>query len=204
MPDHASSHAAPTPPPLLILGSSSRYRRDLLQRLGLPFTTHAPNVDERPRTGEAPRDTALRLSALKASAVRASHPQAVVIASDQVADCDGQAINKPGNYQAAFHQLQRLQGRQVRFHTGLCVQRGDHQALDCVTTTVQFLPLTDTQIRNYLQREPAFDCAGSAKVEGLGISLLASVQDDDPTALIGLPLIRLTAMLREFGIDPLA
>ena len=185
----------------LILASGSRYRRELLERLGLPFETWSPEVDEAPLAGEGPRQTAARLARAKAQAGAARFPQAWVIGSDQVAEVDGTPVNKPGSLDLARRQLRALSARTVRFHTGLCVwnaaARRGHERL--VTTEVQFRPLDDAEIERYLAREPAIDCAGSAKSEGLGIALLTRMTGDDPTALIGLPLIELCALLRDEG-----
>jgi septum formation protein len=192
--------------PALILGSTSRYRRELLQRLGVPFEVAAPEVDETPRPGERPVDLAVRLALHKARDVAARFPDAVVIGSDQVADLEGEPLGKPGTHERAVAQLTAMRGREVRFHTAVAVvhaQRGlTREAL--VTVTVRFRPLTDAHIERYLQLELPYDCAGSAKAEGLGISLLSAIESDDPTALIGLPLIQTCALLREAGIDPLS
>jgi septum formation protein len=187
----------------LVLASSSRYRRELLKRLGLPFKAVSPSVDESPRASEMPRQTAMRLAREKADAVGRKHPSAWIIGSDQVADLDGQALGKPGTMEFAREQLRALSGHTVLFHTALCFSnsRLDRRHERVVTTDVVFRRLTDTEIERYLEREPAFDCAGSAKSEGLGISLLSRLGGDDPTALIGLPLIALSAMLRAEGFD---
>ena len=194
-----------TPPPL-ILGSTSRYRRELLQRLRLPFDTVAPQVDETPLPGEAPAALALRLALAKAQAVAALHPQAVVIGSDQVADLDGSPIGKPGTHARATEQLQRMRGREVVFQTAVAVVRADTgfaRAL-LAPVRVRFRDLSDAEIERYLRLEEPYDCAGSAKSETLGIALLSAIESDDPTALVGLPLIRTCALLREAGLDPLA
>jgi septum formation protein len=194
-----------TPAATLILASTSRYRRDLLSRLRLPFDVLAPAVDESARPGEAPRALAMRLALAKARAVSLQHPGAVVIGSDQVADFDGQALGKPGTHERAVQQLRAMRGRTVLFHTAVSVVRGEpafeHSALCSVT--VRFRDLSDPQIEHYLQAEQPYDCAGSAKSEGLGITLLSAIESDDPTALIGLPLIRTAELLRRAGIDPL-
>jgi septum formation protein len=193
-------------PPRLILASTSRYRRELLQRLRLPFSTVAPDVDETAVDGEAPATMAQRLALAKASAVAAREPQAIVIGSDQVAELDGSAVGKPGSHDRAVQQLQAMRGRAVRFHTAVAVTHTDsgfvQQAL--VTVTVRFRPLSDVEIERYLLLEQPYDCAGSAKVETLGIVLADAIESDDPTALVGLPLIRTSAMLRAAGLDPLA
>jgi len=185
----------------LVLASSSPYRRALLARLGLAFDTWAPGVDERPRAGEAPRATAVRLATAKAQAGAARFPQAWIIGSDQVADVEGRAVGKPGTLANARRQLAELSGRTVLFHTALCVAHGtlarSHERL--VTTEVVFRDLSADEIERYLAREPALDCAGSAKSEGLGIALLERVASEDPTALVGLPLVALAAILRTEG-----
>ncbi len=192
--------------PPLILGSTSRYRRELLQRLRLPFEVVAPQVDETPRPGEAPTALALRLALAKAQAVAALRPEAVVIGSDQVADLDGQPIGKPGTHERATAQLRLLSGRRAVFQTAVAVARastGFAQVL-LAPVAVQFRTLSDAEIKHYLRLEEPYDCAGSAKCETLGIALLASIESDDPTALVGLPLIRTCQLLRAAGIDPLA
>ncbi|HNK05205.1 MAG TPA: Maf family nucleotide pyrophosphatase [Giesbergeria sp.] len=192
-------------PPLvrtLVLGSTSRYRRELLQRLGLPFTVAAPDVDETPLQGEAPRALALRLALAKAHAVAAQHPDAVVIGSDQVADLRGQPLGKPGTHERASAQLQRMSGETVIFQTAVavvCAATGFEQ-VDLAPVEVRFRTLTGDEIERYLHAEQPYDCAGSAKSEGLGISLLDAILSDDPTALVGLPLIRTCRMLRAAGL----
>lgn len=192
--------------PAIVLASTSRYRRELLQRLGLPFTVQAPHVDERPLAGEAPEATARRLARAKAQAIAAEQPNSIVIGSDQVADVDGEALSKPGLHEAALEQLLRMQGRCVVFHTALAVVGpGDRALVDCVPTSVRFRTLPAAQLDAYLRAEQPYDCAGAAKIESMGITLVQSVQSDDPTALIGLPLIRLTDMLADCGVRlPLA
>jgi septum formation protein len=187
--------------PSIVLASTSPYRRELLRRLRLPFSVRAPQVDEDVRPGEAPRDTACRLALAKARAVALDRPGAVVIGSDQVADVDGEALSKPGSHDAALVQLTRMQGREVVFHTALAVigPDGTHQ-VDDVPTAVRFRVLPVDQLDAYLRAEKPYDCAGAAKIESLGITLLESVRSDDPTALIGLPLIRLTSMLAACGV----
>jgi septum formation protein len=186
----------------IILASGSRYRRELLERLGLAFETWSPDVDERALAGESPRGTAERLARSKADVAASRWPQALIIGSDQVADLGGQAIGKPGTLDNARAQLRRLSGRAVLFHTGLCLLNAasGHAQVRVVTTDVAFRTLTDAEIDAYLAREPAIDCAGSAKSEGLGIALLDRLGGDDPTALVGLPLIALSQMLRAEGI----
>ncbi len=188
----------------LILASSSRYRAELLTRLRLPFTALSPDVDETPRVGETPHELALRLSVAKAEAVATQHPGCLVIGADQVATVDGEAIGKPGTHEKAFAQLRRLSGHTVLFHSALCVHDGQrHQAEDIVTRCV-FRDLSDEEIDTYLRLDLPYDTAGSAKAEGLGISLMSAMHSDDPTAIIGLPLIALSRMLRDFGLNPLA
>lgn len=187
----------------LILASSSSYRQDMLQRLGIPFTAMPPQVDETPLEGESPAALALRLSRAKAAAVARHHPGALVIGSDQVATIDGKAIGKPGDHAAATAQLRLLSGRSVEFHSALCVTDGLREEVDDVITTCRFRELAPDEIEHYLQRERPYDTAGSAKAEGLGIALMESMRSDDPTAIIGLPLIALSRMLRSFGMNPL-
>jgi len=194
-----------TPDLPLILASTSPYRRELLARLRLPFKVMSPQVDETPRDGEAPASLALRLGLEKARLVGKQQPDAVVIGSDQVADLNGAAIGKPGDHERATNQLRRMSGKQVLFHTAVAVVHvamGFERAL-LATVTVRFRPLSDTDIECYLRAEQPYDCAGSAKCETLGIALLASIESDDPTALVGLPLIRTCELLRQAGIDPL-
>ncbi|MCZ8106156.1 MAG: Maf family nucleotide pyrophosphatase [Burkholderiaceae bacterium] len=188
--------------PPLILASTSPYRRELLQRLRIPFETVAPGVDEIPQPGETPAALARRLSLEKARAVAVRRPGALVIGSDQTATLDGVAtIGKPGTHTRAIAQLRAASGRALVFHTGLCVWRPDGEPLlECVDTRVRFRTLTDDEIERYLWAETPYDCAGSAKSEGLGVTLLDAQEGPDPTALIGLPLIRLAAMLREAGL----
>ncbi|MGB3836655.1 Maf family nucleotide pyrophosphatase [Castellaniella sp.] len=187
----------------LILASSSPYRRELLQRLKLPFQCVSPDVDEQVRAGESPQALAQRLAKEKAARVLQSWPDALVIGSDQVACCDGQAVGKPGTHQVAQAQLRRFSNREVLFHTAVCVMDARRMQQDIVTTQCGFLPLTDQQIEHYLLAEQPYDTAGSAKAEALGIALMAYMRSDDPSALIGLPLIAVCRMLREFGLDPL-
>jgi len=183
----------------LILASTSVYRRELLERLRIPFEVVAPKVDETPLTGESTLDLALRLAQAKAAAVAKEHPHAWVIGSDQVADLCGAAIGKPGNFERALAQLQLMRGQTVTFHTALCLMKGEKQTTLGVPTEVRFRKLADDILENYLLAEEPYDCAGSAKSEGLGISLLESIKSDDPTALIGLPLIALSGLLRDAG-----
>ena len=187
----------------LILASGSRYRRALLERLGLPFTAIAPDLDETPQDGEAPATTARRLAIAKARAVAVVHPDALVIGSDQVADCDGVAVSKPGSHDAARAQLTALSGRSIVFHTAVALIDGaSHRCqLRQVDVTSRFRLLDVATIESYLVRERPYDCAGSAKAEGLGIALISRLQGDDPTALIGLPLIALVDLLAAEGVN---
>jgi len=189
--------------PSLILASGSRYRRELLKRLGLRFRSWSPDVDETPLPGEPPRELAVRLARLKADAGGRRHTQAWIIGSDQVADLDGRPLGKPGTVENARRQLQEVSGHSVLFHTAVCIwnARLERRHERLVTTEVAFRRLADAEIERYLAREDALDCAGSAKAEGLGISLLARLGGDDPTALIGLPLIAVSAILRAEGFD---
>lgn len=186
----------------LILGSTSRYRKELLTRLRIPFETSAPDVDETPHSNESPKDLALRLALAKARAVALKYPEAVVIGSDQVADLEGTPLGKPGNHTNAILQLQRMRGKTVIFQTALsvvCIATG-YERTDLAEVKVKFRDLSDAEIESYLRAEEPYDCAGSAKSEGLGIALLDSIDNDDPSALIGLPLIRTCQMLREAGV----
>ncbi|GAB4463844.1 MAG: Maf-like protein [Burkholderiaceae bacterium] len=186
----------------IVLASTSPYRRALLQRLRLPFDVLAPRLDEAALPDEAPRATALRLARAKADDVAARAVDALVIGSDQVADVEGRALSKPGTHDAALDQLERMQGRTIVFHTALAVVDAARGAalVDTVPTAVRFRRLPRTELDAYLRAETPYDCAGAAKIEGLGIALVESVESDDPTALIGLPLIRLVAMLEHFGV----
>ena len=190
----------------LILGSTSTYRRDLLARLHIPFEVAAPDVDETPLPGEAPHALAKRLALAKAKAVAAKFPQAVVIGSDQVADLHGQSLGKPGTHDRAVAQLRLMRGQTVVFQTAVsvvCLEIGFEET-SLAAVRVAFRDLTDSEIENYLRIEQPYDCAGSAKSEGLGIALLASIDSDDPTALVGLPLIRTCKMIQAAGIDILS
>jgi len=193
------NHANPRP---LILASTSAYRRELLQRLRLPFTVQAPNVDETPRPGELPAQIAVRLALAKAQAVAALNPQALVIGSDQVADLNGQALGKPGTHARAVAQLQSMRAQSVVFQTAVAVvcQASGFAQTGLAQVKVTFRDLSDAQIEAYLQAEQPYDCAGSAKSEGLGIALLARIDNDDPTALVGLPLIRTCQLLTAAGL----
>jgi septum formation protein len=189
-------------PRALILGSTSRYRRELLSRLALPFEVASPDVDETPGPGEAPEPLARRLALAKARSVAQRFPEAVVIGSDQVADLDGEPLGKPGTHERATLQLQRMRGRTVIFQTALSVvcQASGFEASDLAAVRVRFRDLSDAEIEFYLRHEQPYDCAGSAKSEGLGIALLESIESDDPTALVGLPLIRTARLLRSAGL----
>ncbi len=187
----------------LILASSSRYRKAMLERLGIPFASISPDADESPLPGETPSQLAQRLSMAKAQAVLAAHPGTVVIGSDQVATLGGSPIGKPGNFERAKKQLEALSGRTVEFHSALCVTDGKRYEIDDVVTRCRFRSLSTSEIIAYLEKEQPYDTAGSAKAEGLGIALMDSMESNDPTAIIGLPLIALCRMLRAFGLDPL-
>lgn len=187
----------------LILGSTSPYRRDLLTRLRVPFETHSPEVDETPHSGESPPEMACRLALAKAHAVAEKFPQAIVIGSDQVADLDGQPLGKPGNHERAVAQLRQMRGKTVIFQTAVavvCAETGFEQ-VELAQVKVKFRQLTDPEIETYLRAETPYDCAGSAKSEGLGIALLESIENDDPTALVGLPLIRTCRLIQAAGIQ---
>ena len=187
----------------LILASSSHYRRDLLARLGLPFEISAPVVDETPEPGELPAALSARLARSKAKSIHRAN--AIVIGSDQVASLDGRALGKPGNHQAAVEQLQACQGHEVVFHTAVCVAADHGRRLQehVDLTRVRFRQRTRAELSHYLEREPAYDCAGGFKAEGLGIALFEAIESHDPTALIGLPMIWLAGALRAAGLDPL-
>lgn len=190
------------PAPSVVLGSTSPYRRELLSRLRLRFEVAAPHVDETALPGEAPAALARRLALEKARAVAARYPEAAVIGSDQVADLDGHALGKPGSHERAVEQLRRMRGRTVIFHTALavvCAARGFEQA-DLAPVRVTFRDYGDEEIEAYLRAEQPYDCAGSARSEGLGIALLEAIESDDPSALVGLPLIRTARMLRAAGV----
>ena len=190
----------------LVLASTSRYRRELLARLRLPFDVASPEVDEEVLDGELPLALASRLALEKAEAVAAGDAEAVVIGSDQVADLDGLALGKPGDHARATAQLKAMRGRRVVFHTAVAVvcRASGFRAVETASVGVRFRDFGDAEIERYLRLEQPYDCAGSAKAETLGIALLASIDSDDPTALIGLPLIRTCELLRRAGIDPLA
>ena len=187
----------------LVLASTSAYRKMLLERLHLPFDTDRPETDEAPLPGEAPAATAERLAAEKARAVAARWPDALIIGSDQVADLGDQVFGKPGTEARAIAQLQRMRGQTVVFHTALALlnTRTGHLQVEGIPTQVRFRNLSDDEIRRYVAKEQPLDCAGSAKSEGLGITLLDAMPGEDPTALIGLPLIALSRMLRAEGLE---
>lgn len=192
----------PAHPRRLVLASTSRYRQDLLARLGLPFEVAAPHADERPLSGETPADTALRLAATKAQSVRALHRDALIIGSDQVATSAGKLLGKPGDHATASRQLRSLSGKSADFYTALALldaMNGSVQ-IEVVPCRVHFRDLDDARIEKYLRREQPYDCAGSAKAEGLGIALIERIETPDPTSLIGLPLIALTTMLERAGL----
>lgn len=195
-----------TTTPSLILGSTSRYRRELLARLRIPFESAAPSTDETPRPGEEPASLAQRLALAKARDVAARFPDCIVIGSDQVADLEGEPIGKPGSHENAVAQLRRMRGRSVVFQTALAVVRPaiGYEAVSLVPVTVRFRSLSDHEIERYLRLEQPYDCTGSAKSETMGIALLEAIESADPTALVGLPLIRTCALLREAGFDPIA
>ncbi|TAK88548.1 MAG: septum formation inhibitor Maf [Aquabacterium sp.] len=194
-----------SPYPALVLGSTSRYRRELLERLRLPFDVVSPQVDETPLPGEAPAALAARLALAKAQAVAAQRPDAWVIGSDQVADLDGTPIGKPGTHARAVEQLRSMRGRELVVQTGVAVVHaaGGYAGQRLVPVQVRMRELSDADIETYLRLEQPYDCAGSAKSETLGIALLEHIRSDDPTALVGLPLIATCALLREAGLDPL-
>jgi len=190
----------------LVLGSTSRYRRELLERLRVPFVVESPDVDETPLSGESPRELALRLALAKARAVARRHPQAVVIGSDQVADLGGEPLGKPGTHERALEQLRRMRGQTVVFQTAVAVvcEATGFEQLELAPVSVRFRSLEegldDAEIEHYLRAERPYDCAGAAKSEGLGIVLLSQIDNDDPTALVGLPLIRTCRLIRSAGV----
>ena len=186
----------------LVLASSSRYRRQLLERLGLPFTVVSPAVDEAPMPAEIPADTALRLAEAKARSVASRQPEALIIGADQVADFRGQLVGKPRDRTDAIEQLKGMRGHTIVFHTALVLlnARNGHCQRALIDVSSTFRLLDDASLEAYVDREQPYDCAGSVKVESLGIALFTRVASDDPTALIGLPLIRLTDMLLAEGV----
>ncbi len=189
-------------PARLILASSSIYRKAMLERLGLPFESISPDVDETPQPQETPQALSQRLALAKARVIAQRHPDSVVIGADQVATHDGNPIGKPGNHEGALSQLRELSGKTVEFHSALVVTDGERDLVSDVVTRCVFRSLSDEEIEHYVTVEKPFDTAGSAKAEGLGISLMESMHSDDPTAIIGLPLIELCRMLRSFNLNP--
>ena len=185
----------------LILASTSKYRRELLERLQIPFEVVAPEVDETPLPRETPAELVLRLAQAKALAVAKQYPNAWVIGSDQVADFLGAAIGKPMDHERAMAQLQLMRGETIVFRSGICLMKGDQSFLSSVDTEVSFRKLSDETIERYLLTEKPYDCAGSAKSEGLGISLVSAIRSEDPTALVGLPLITLSDFLTQAGFQ---
>lgn len=187
----------------IVLASSSKYRRQLLEKLEVSFASASPDIDETAKPNETAQQLVERLSLDKAKALANSYPNHLIIGSDQVADLNGSILTKPGNHDVALDQLMSCQGKKVVFHTGLCLynsQSGNHQ-INCITTDVIFRQLTPQQLDDYLKREQPYDCAGSFKCEGLGITLFSEIRSTDPDALIGLPLIELTSMLMAEGFD---
>lgn len=206
----AGPPAGQTPPPRplpipasmpLLLASTSRYRRELLERLRLPFHIARPEVDETPLDGEAVPAMAARLAQAKAAAIATQHPGAWVLGADQAAELDGAPLGKPGHRDAAIAQLSAMAGRQVRFHTAVALVRDDETLAAHDITTVRFRSLSAAEIERYVDAEQPFDCAGSFKSEGLGIALFDAIESTDPTALVGLPLIAVCRMLRDAGFD---
>jgi septum formation protein len=188
----------------LVLASGSRYRKELLERLGLRFEVAAPSIDETPQAEESPADTALRLAILKARALQRSHGDALIIGSDQVASCGGQRFDKPGTHENAVRQLRALSGKAAQFDTAVALLDAASGRLDTrqVPCRVVFRELEEPLIQRYLEKEKPYDCAGAAKAEGLGIALIARIDTEDPTSLIGLPLIALSEMLSRAGLPP--
>ncbi len=189
--------------PSLVLASSSPYRRQLLAKLGLPFETISPDIDESAQLGESPETLVARLAELKARAVAKNYPRALIIGSDQVAALDNTLTGKPGSHENAVRQLQAASGKRVVFHTGLCLLNSNTGKMQTATIpyTVLFRQLNELQIENYLRKEQPYNCAGSFKSEGLGIALFEQFEGKDPNALIGLPLIQLVKMLEQEGVD---
>lgn len=187
----------------LVLASTSRYRRELLERLELPFETDKPDTDETPLAGEAPAETAIRLAEAKARAVAVRHPDALIIGSDQVASVGDERFGKPGTVERAILQLRQMSGKAIIFHTAVCLldTGTGHASTLCIPTEVGFRTLSDEEIERYVAREMPLDCAGSAKSEALGITLLDHIRGDDPNALVGLPMIALCRLLREAGVQ---
>jgi septum formation protein len=194
-----------TVPRSLILASTSRYRRELMERLQWPFEVHSPHVDETPHPHETPLDLSMRLAQSKALAVSHQHPSALVVGSDQVADLLGEPLGKPLTHEVATRELKRMSGQKVLFHTSVCVSCVESGFLEVQSSMVQvqFRVLSDAEIESYLLKDQPYDCAGSSKSESLGIALVESIQSDDPTALIGLPMIKTLALLRKAGLNVL-
>jgi septum formation protein len=192
-------------PRRVVLASTSRYRKELLERLGIAFEVAAPQVDERPLGTEAPEQTALRLAALKAQAVRLAHRDALIIGSDQVATQGGRVLGKPGDHATAVRQLRSVSGKSADFHTAVALLDAANGSVQTrvVPCRVHFRAFDDARVERYLEKEKPYDCAGSAKVEGLGIALIARIDTEDPTSIIGLPLIALTEMLERAGLSVL-
>jgi septum formation protein len=186
----------------LILASSSIYRRELLQKLQIPFSTISPKIDESPLTDEKPYETALRLAQEKAKKIGEDYPYALIVGCDQVATLDGEQLGKPGNHKNAVEQLKKMQGREVKFYSALCLYNAStgNMQTENVPYLVRFRQLTDEQIENYLNKEQPYQCAGSAKSEGLGVALIERMLGEDPNALVGLPLIKLVTMLQNEGL----
>ena len=187
----------------LVLGSSSPFRKALLEKLGLEFETDSPDIDETPLKNESPEDMVARLAKLKALAIAERHPNSIIISSDQCATLDGAIIGKPGEHEAAVEQLTNASDRAVTFYTSLCVMDTSSEQMEELVEPfhVYFRELSETQIENYLRKEEPYNCAGSFKSEGLGIALFERLEGKDPNTLVGLPLIELITMLRKFGID---
>jgi 7-methyl-GTP pyrophosphatase len=192
-------------PRRLVLASSSRYRQALLERLGLRFESASPGVEEQSSPGESPAGLALRLAQMKARAVQATYPDALIVGSDQAVSCEGELLGKPGDHATALRQLRRLSGKAADFHTAVSLLDARNRQIDSrvVPCRVVFRALDERRIENYLRREQPYDCAGSAKSEGLGIALIARMETEDPTSLVGLPLIALTELLERAGLPVL-
>ena len=187
----------------LILASSSPYRRSLLQRLEIPFESESPDVDESQLEGETPTELVLRLAEIKAAAIAPAHPESLIIGSDQIAIADGEILTKPGNHENAVTQLKNVSGKSIAFLTGLCLINTANNKIqkDCITYTVHFRDLTEDEIERYLLLEKPYDCAGAFKSEAYGVALMQRMEVDVPTSRFGLPLIRLSAMLRNEGLN---
>ncbi len=190
-------------PTRLILASGSIYRRQMLARLGIDFEVIPTDIDETPLKDEGGRTLALRLATEKSAVVATRHPDAVVIGADQVAECRGRQLGKPGSAERALKQLQFCRGHDIVFHSAIAVRRGDRVLTAVVPTRVSLKPLDDAALTRYISRDKPFDCAGSMRSESLGIALTSAISSDDPTALIGMPLITIVDMLAKFGLRPL-